>query len=322
MGRKQQVFTNMHTFSVAAKFLSFTKAAEELFISQGAVSQRIKQLEQELGFMLFVRLTRRLELTVEGERLLQALNQSFDLIYSEIDDIKFKELSGELYIGLAPTFAQSWLLKRLPEFQAMYPNLKIKLRVKASPLNFQHEPVDLAIYYSEGHHAEFFSQKLFDEYITPVCSPDYFENQFGAIHFKDHHLKGGQFENNQLLVDSFGALTLIHCSESLESNQPQYEWKYWLDGQKDEQVKKLVIPEASVLINHAEMAISAASYSMGMAMGRVALVEEKLQTNDLIAPFESVPSGRGYYLICPQGQQTRPRNKAFIDWLTTCLPTT
>ncbi|WP_411991096.1 LysR substrate-binding domain-containing protein [Agarivorans sp. DSG3-1] len=314
MDKKQQQLTNMHTFSVAAKFLSFTKAAEELFISQGAVSQRIKQLELQLGFMLFVRLTRRLKLTVEGERLLQALNQSFDLIFSEIDDIRFKELRGELYLGVAPTFAQSWLLKRLPEFQAMYPNLNIKLRVKASPLNFQHEPVDLAIYYSERHHAEFFSQKLFDEYITPVCSPSYYENQLNTV---DN--KGEPLESNQLLAENFSDLTLIHCSESLESNQPQHEWKLWLEKQSDEQVKRLVLPEASMIVNHADMANSAASYSMGMAMGRIALIEEKLHTKALIAPFESVSSGRAYHLICPQGQQTRPRNKAFIDWLMACL---
>ncbi|MFI3276284.1 LysR substrate-binding domain-containing protein [Vibrio sp.] len=311
----------MHTFSVAAKFLSFTKAAEELFISQGAISQRIKQLEEQLGFMLFVRLTRRLELTIEGERLLHALDQSFDLIFSEIDDIKFKELSGELYIGIAPTFAQSWLLKRLPTFQAMYPNLKIKLRVKASPLNFQHEPVDLAIYYSEGHHAEFYSQKLFHEHLTPVCSPDYFDKQLKAVGLNYIDVKNSSSEHHPLLAEHFNDLTLIHCSESIESNQPQHEWKLWLDNQKNKKINKLPIPEASMQINHADMAITAASYSMGIAMGRVALIEDKLKANELIAPFERVPSGRAYYLICPQGQQTRPKNKAFIDWLMTHLPT-
>ena len=139
MDRKQQMLSNMYTFAIAGKFLSFTKAAEELFITQGAVSQRIKSLEEQLGFSLFVRMTRRLELTKEGERLLHALNQSFDVIFSELEDIKFNELRGELYIGAAPTFAQSWLLPRLPDFQRLYPHLNIKLRVKASRLDFQHE---------------------------------------------------------------------------------------------------------------------------------------------------------------------------------------
>ncbi|NWK17280.1 LysR family transcriptional regulator, partial [Vibrio parahaemolyticus] len=87
MDRKQQMLSNMYTFAVAGKCLSFTKAAEELFITQGAVSQRIKSLEEQLGFSLFVRMTRRLELTKEGERLLHALNQSFEVIFSELEDI-------------------------------------------------------------------------------------------------------------------------------------------------------------------------------------------------------------------------------------------
>ncbi|MCQ6498293.1 LysR family transcriptional regulator, partial [Vibrio parahaemolyticus] len=75
---------------------------------QGSVSQRIKSLEEKLGFSLFVRMTRWLELTKEGERLLHELNQSFEVIFSELEDIKFKELRGELYIVVDPTYAQSW----------------------------------------------------------------------------------------------------------------------------------------------------------------------------------------------------------------------
>ncbi|MFT6984988.1 MAG: LysR family D-serine deaminase transcriptional activator, partial [Psychromonas sp.] len=99
MDNKQALLTNMHTFSVAARHLSFTKAGEELCLTQGAVSHRIKNLEKQLGFSLFVRLTRRLELTPEGERLLVTLNHSFAEIFSELDDIRFNELRGELYIG-------------------------------------------------------------------------------------------------------------------------------------------------------------------------------------------------------------------------------
>ena len=121
MAQKQQMLSNMYTFSVAGKCLSFTKTAEELFITQGAVSQRIKSLEAQLGFSLFVRMTRHSELTKEGERLLQALNQSFEVIFSELEDIKFNELRGELYIGAAPTFAQSWLLQDYPNFSVCTP---------------------------------------------------------------------------------------------------------------------------------------------------------------------------------------------------------
>ena len=305
MDRKQQLLANMHTFSVAAKFLSFTKAAEELCITQGAVSQRIKSLEQQLGFKLFFRMTRKLTLTTEGERLLLAINQSFDVIFSEIEDIKFNELRGELYIGVAPTFGQCWLLPRLPAFQQLYPNLNLKLRVKASRLDFLHEPVDVAIYYSEGHHQGFYSCRLFDEMLTPVCSPRYFTE----------YLSG-----HSSLRDKFERVTFIHCTESLEASEPNQEWKLWLQHQQDETLTSLNTMKRTNIFNHSDMAMTAAKNGMGLAMGRESLIQESLASGELIAPFERVSSGRGYDLICLNDQQHRARNAAFIDWLLGCVP--
>ena len=304
MDRKQQLVANMHTFSVAAKFLSFTKAAEELCITQGAVSQRIKSLEEQLGFSLFVRKTRHLELTAEGERLLQAVTQSFDVIFSEIEDIKFNELRGELYIGAAPTFAQSWLLPRLPKFQALYPNLNVKLRVKASRLDFQHEPVDLAIYYSEGNHPEFYSFRLFEEMLTPVCSHSYYQKLFGG---RGHQTP--EFESK------LSQATFIHCSESLEASEPNREWQLWLESQSNSSLKTLNVMDRTYVFNHSDMAMIAAKNGMGIAMARESLVANSLESGELVAPFERVSSGRGYDLICLNSQQHRPRIAAFIEWL-------
>ncbi|PSW06130.1 LysR substrate-binding domain-containing protein [Photobacterium lipolyticum] len=304
MDRKQLLLANMYTFSVAAKFLSFTMAAEELFITQGAVSQRIKSLEEQLGFTLFVRMTRRLELTAEGDRLLQALNQSFDVIFSEIEDIRFNELRGELYIGAAPTFAQSWLLPRLPKFQELYPNLNVKLRVKASRLDFQHEPVDLAIYYSEGNHPEFYSRRLFDETITPVCSNSYYQKLFGD-----------QSHQTPDMGSKLKQATFIHCSESLEASEPNREWQLWLKSQSDDSLNTLNVLERTYIFNHSDMAMIAAKNGMGIAMARESLVTKSLKSGELIAPFENVYSGRGYDLICLNGQEHRPRIAAFIEWL-------
>ncbi|WP_432467877.1 LysR substrate-binding domain-containing protein [Agarivorans sp. Z349TD_8] len=304
MDRKQLLLTNMYTFSIAAKFLSFTKAAEELFITQGAVSQRIKSLEQQLGFSLFVRLTRRLELTEEGGRLLHALSQSFDVIFSEIEDIKFNELRGELYVGVAPTFAQSWLLPRLAKFQNLYPNLNVKIRVKASRLDFQHEPVDLAIYYGEKSYPEFYSCRLFEEMLTPVCSPTYYRKLFG-----EH---GHQ---SSTIASQLTKATFIHCSESLEADEPNREWRLWLKAQPEDSLQTLKVLERTYIFNHSEMAMTAAKNEMGIAMARESLVTKSLQTGELIAPFQRVHAGRGYDLICLNGQEHRPRIAAFIDWL-------
>lgn len=294
MNNKQSLLTNLYTFNIAAKSLSFTLASEQLFLTQGAVSQRIKQLEEQLGFNLFIRLTRKLELTEEGKRLWDVLDTSLEAIFSEIEDIQFNELSGELYIGVAPTFAQSWLMPRLPEFQALYPNLDLKIRVKASPLDFKHEPVDLAIYYSNGLHPDLHCEKLFDEYLTPIGTPEYV---------------------NKLPKDVFNidAVCLIHCTESLESIRTDFEWTYWLSMTNN----PTPVQSNNYVFNHSEMAISAVRNGMGIGIARTRLVDTYLNNGELVTPFEAIPSNLSYNLICPKGQELRPKYQAFTRWLRT-----
>tara|TARA_R110001583_G_scaffold40778_1_gene130075 strand:- start:324 stop:1226 length:903 start_codon:yes stop_codon:yes gene_type:complete len=294
MKHKQLVVSNLYTFDIAAKCLSFTKAAEELHLTQGAVSQRIKQLELQLGFKLFVRLTRKLELTEEGRRLFETVHNSFATIFSDIDDIKFNELSGELYIGIAPTFAQSWMMPKLASFQSRYPNLSLKIRVKASHLDFQHEPVDLAIYYSHEQHPDMHNEIILEEFLTPVCTPLYAEK-----HNISHNINS--------LMDA----NLIHCTESIDSANFDCEWQYWLNRQK-EHIRPL---PNYYIFNHGEMAISAIRNHMGIGMGRVTLIQPYLDSGELIAPFERIPAGMKYLLICPKGMEFRPKYKAFATWI-------
>lgn len=299
----QQLLANMHTFCIAANSLSFTKAAETLCITQGAVSQRIKTLEEQLGFSLFIRMTRKLTLTMEGKRLLDALTPSFNRIFSEIDDIKFNELSGELYIGVAPTFAKNWLLIKLADFRTRYPNLNMKIRMKGSPLNFQHEPVDIAIYYSDGKHPNFYHQRLLDEYLTPVCSPEYFRQLFGS-------------DTLPLNWEAkFQKAIFIHNTESLEFIRPDEEWNEWLNNQNNPALKNTDVLANHYIINHCDMTISAAEAGMGMCMARTILVKDKLINGTLIAPFERIKAKLGYDLICPFSHETRPKIQAFIQWL-------
>lgn len=298
MENKQHVVSNLYTFNVAAKCLSFTNAAEELHLTQGAVSQRIKQLEQQLGFKLFVRLTRKLELTEEGKRLYETVSGSFSTIFSDIDDIRFNELTGELYIGVAPTFAQSWLLPKLANFQDRYPNLNLKIRVKASYLDFHHEPVDLAIYYSREPQSDMHNEMLFEEYLTPVCTPLYAEK----------HKITDQ-------VSSLANANLIHCTESIDSANYDFEWQHWLKQQTEP-----ITPNANYYVfNHGEMAVSAVKNHMGVGMGRVALIQPYLDSGELIAPFGVIPADMKYLLICPKGMEERPRFKAFTSWLRSQL---
>lgn len=293
MEHKQLVVSNLYIFGIAAQLLSFTKAAEELHLTQGAVSQRIMQLEAQLGFRLFIRLTRRLELTEEGRRLYETIHIAFASIFSDIDDIKLNELSGELYIGIAPTFAQSWLMPKLASFQSRYPNLNLKIRVKASHLDFQHEPVDLAIYYSREQYPDMHNEIILEEFLTPVCSPFYAE----------------KYNINN--INNLKSTNLIHCTESIDSTSFDFEWQYWLSHQKEH----INTQFSYNIFNHGEMAISAIRNHMGIGMGRVSLVQPYLDSGELIAPFRRIPAGMKYILICPKGMESRPKFKAFTSWI-------
>jgi LysR family D-serine deaminase transcriptional activator len=294
MDNKQALLANMHTFSVVARFLSFTKAGEELCLTQGAVSHRIKNLEKHLGFLVFVRLTRRLELTIEGARLLATLNDSFAQIFSELDDIRFNELRGELYIGASPNFALAWLMPRLPSFQQQYPNLNVKIRIKASKLDFKYEPVDLAIYYGNEFNPDLHCLRLFSERLVPVCTP---------LYAQKFALMDG--------IEQLKEVTFIHCIESLETISPAHEWSVWLKANEID----LDTEQKQYVFNHGEMAITAARQGMGVAIGRVELIQSYLQSGELITPFASVKAGLGYDLMCSKGQEVRPKYQAFLNWI-------
>lgn len=146
MLEQQSILALLQTFEVTARHLSFTLAAHEMNLTQGAVSHRIRRLEMHIGFRLFIRMTRKLALTEEGKRLLATLSHSLRAINDEIEDIRDQDLRGTLHIGIAPTLAHLWLMPRLPRFQTQWPGLNLQFRVRAGVMDFNEERVDLAIF--------------------------------------------------------------------------------------------------------------------------------------------------------------------------------
>ena len=173
-------FTSLHIFAQIAGCLSFKEAAEALHLTQSALSHRIRKLEQELGFQLFVRQTRRIALTPEGERLYRQVSRHFGSVCHEIEDIRHQALRGSLEIGSTPTFAQHWLVPRLKGFYGLHPELSLHLRSKGSRVDFALHPADLWIDYGDGHYPGLDSLPLLDEVLMPVCSPAYAE-QMGLL---------------------------------------------------------------------------------------------------------------------------------------------
>ncbi len=284
---RQQTLSLLHTFSVAAKHLSFTLAANELFLTQGGVSHRIKKLEQQLKFNLFVRKTRKLELTPEGQRVLSMLNVSFESIFSELMDIQTGELSGELYIATSPYFASSWLMPRLPEFRKLYPNLSIKLQTKQNQSDFQFEPYDVAIFYSEGHYPNHYSERLFNGLRAPVCSPEY---------AKKFCLKEG--------LHTLDRIQFIHSGDVTA-------WQRWLSETQSD-------VDCTVQCDYYSdnrLAMDAAILSMGVALGRLEFMQPQIEQGLLVTPFMSIEASKGYDVVCTKGMEQRTKFQVFAHWV-------
>lgn len=293
---EQDMLALLHTFQIAAKHLSFTKAGEELFITQGAVSQRIRRLETLLQFRLFIRLTRRLVLTTEAEQLLVSLNQSLQQITEVIEDIRFKELRGMIYIGLPPAFGQLWLMPRLASFKKAFRSLDLYFYGQQGGPMFDTDPVDVVVYYGNNHFPHLHHWPLMEEWLVPVCSPAY-ATEHGLL---------TQTEAN------FEECSLLHCNESLEQFDFDYEWQQWAQATR----VPLSSSNRKYVFNQHAMAIESAKHGMGLAMGRWFMVMPAVLRGELVLPVDiKIPAGMGYHLYCTEEHADRPRYRAFAEWM-------
>lgn len=293
MLNKHNMLSLLHTFETAALYMSFTLAAKSLNLTQGAVSQRIRHLEAMLGFRLFIRMTRKLKLSEEGERLLGVLSHSLKRINDEIEDIRAQGLRGTLSLGLPPTFAFLWLVPGLPDFTSRWPGLNINFRVRAGVIDFNIERVDAAIYYSNQKYSDLYCERLTEETLVPVCSPAVFTH----------------IQKDPRWMES---IPFIHTSESVDSQNVFSEWRDWCTGSGIQ----LPFTDNFLSFNNCQMAIETALSGSGIAMGRKRLLNKYLTEGKLVTPFsQEVAAGYGYDLIIPRENVNRPGIQAFIQWI-------
>ncbi|PSW01133.1 DNA-binding transcriptional regulator DsdC [Photobacterium lipolyticum] len=288
------VLSGLHCFLIAADQMSFTRAAEILYLTQSAVSHKIKNLEASLGVQLFIRQPRKLLLTEEGKRLKAVVAHNFGDIVHEIRDLKTLELSGDLNVSVPPTFAQTWLLPRLKHFIDKYPALRFHLRTRNDLVDFQTESFDCAIYFGHGKYAGLHSEKLMDETILPVCSHEY-----ATVH------------NLYEQPDNLISCMLLHDAAPWARAGRNDEWQYWAQRQG------VTLPESGCTFDRADLALQAAERGLGVAMGRMSFIAEQLATNRLVTPINRpVRSPLSYYVVCRQEVVSSPRIKAFQQWIT------
>ncbi|OIQ24782.1 LysR substrate-binding domain-containing protein [uncultured Vibrio sp.] len=287
MANNQLLLRNLHTFNVAAQKMSFTLAAKKLHLTQGAVSHRIKVLEGELGFNLFVRGTRQLELTEEGERFQRTLSKSLSSIFGEIEDINNADLYGQINIGTSPAFANDWLIPRIADFKQRYPKFNLNI-FSQEEQNFHQNHLDIAIYYGASDLKDMYRRRMFDEKYVPVCTPSYAK-------------KYGIFEDG---LDSLHRINFIHA---LGSDVWQRWIKYFnLDVNLFTQF---------YCVSHRDMGVKCALNEVGVAMGRFQFVKSYIESGELVTPYPSMDTDLGYELLCPLGTEKRPKVRTFINWI-------
>ncbi|MFH1804087.1 MAG: transcriptional regulator GcvA [Pseudomonadota bacterium] len=285
----------LRAFEAAARHLNFTRAAEELFVTQGAVSQQIRQLEEYLGFRLFYRLPRRLQLTDEGDRLARAANEGFSRIAGEIESLLAVEEAGVVTVSVLQSFAVKWLIPRLGHFRDQHPDIDVRIHADDRLVDFRAEGIDLAVRFGRGRYPNLYAELLMRDEVFPVCSPDYLASAPPLRTPED-------ILNHQLLHDATAQVELPRAAD----------WNFWLEGVG---VNNITL-RRGLRFNSGDMVIQAALMGQGIGMARTSLAAQDLKAGLLVRPFpQKVASSYAYYIACPEENLNRPRVQAFVRWL-------
>ncbi|MDR5818548.1 LysR substrate-binding domain-containing protein [Caballeronia sp. LZ033] len=280
----------LKTFLVVARKLNFTRAAEVLNITQGAVSRQIAGLEAHLGYALFTRQARGLALTHHGALLIAPLQQAF----SQIDDALARggAQSGILRVK-CPTCAMRWVLPRVIRLQNERPELVVEVTASVSHgVEFSAEPFDAAIVFGAAPAQKgVTSHHLFDEVLTPVCAPALWRPK----------------RQPPPTPDDLAGETLLHPTRD------RRDWLRWLEAYGHPGLPSTKAQHFDTL----DLAISSAMQGLGVTIGDVALIEEDLRAQRVIAPFTlCVPSGAAYWLTYPERPAPSAALRQFARWLS------
>lgn len=287
--------SKLYTFEVAARHESFALAAEELFLTPSAVSHQINVLEKELNIKLFLRLHRKVQLTPEGNRLFWALQSSLDHLNTEIKAIQNQALAGSLTIYARPSIAQCWLVPKLSDFIQRYPFIQLSILTGNENVNFQRTGVDLAFYFDNQPSFQLNYQYLMDEYIIPVCSPEYAE-KFNLMN----------------TVENLKHCTLLHDCQAWSNGTGTDEWNSWAAHFNVDLDTSL-----GISFDRSDLALIAAKNNLGITMGRKRLVQKDIENGELVMPFQEMylRCDQHYYIASLKDRQW-PKIDAFIEWLT------
>ena len=278
----------LRAFEAAARHLSFSRAADELYVTHGAVSHQVRGLEAHLGLALFRRLHRRVALTEAGEVLFQKVRAAFDLLEMGAEQVVAAYKARPLVVSCIATFSMRWLMPRLHDFHAQHPGIEIRLSAPDSPVEQPRDDIDASIRVGRGEWPDDVEAHAFlDEAFGPVCSPALLQRcPLEKPEDLQHH-------------------TLLHTETRITA------WPDWvrLKGASG------VDPTLGQRFDTFYFVLQAASSSFGVAMAPDVLVRDDVAAGRLAAPLGFTPSGLSMYVLYPKSRARHAGIIAFRDWL-------
>lgn len=287
MARSLPPLNPLRVFEAAARHVHFTRAAEELGITQAAVSRQILVLETWLKVKLFERRHTELRLTEAGRQYLTSLGQAFDLIEASTARTSGKAKQTTIVVRSYATFTMRWLIPRLAHFTKRHPDVLIDIKTSVTPIRFRPEETGLIIDYGTGEMEDVVSQRIFGDVIVPMCHPSL--------------LRSGCLER----PTDIARYPLLH------SRRRRQDWADWFAyvGVKD-------VPNDGSIFDNSSLTYQAAKEGIGIAMGQVHLLESELANGELVIPIDrKLERSYGYYLLYPKRVQKDPRVIAFHNWI-------
>lgn len=282
----------LRALEAAARHLNFTKAADELNVTQSAISHQVRHLEELWGLKLFDRRAGRLALTRNGQALAPVVRAFMEKMTSTLETLQSEALRDPLRVDMLESFAVRWLVPRLGHFHEQHPNIDVWISTSDNLIDFKVEDVDAAIRLGHGNYPGLHTTLLLREHLFPVCSPQLLARIGKPSAPKD----------------------LLRYPLLLRRQDPRHpSWEYWFQKVG---VGDVTLTEGTRFPD-TNMALQAAVDGQGVAMVRSAHVADDIAAGRLVKLFNiPCPSTMAYYLVCPEGRENLPKIAAFRQWLS------
>lgn len=276
----------LRAFEAAARHGNFSRAAEEIHVTHGAISHQVRALEEELGVALFARHGKRIAITPDGEHFAGVLRKSLGDIAAAAEALKLNAKQQRLTVTALPSLASRWLAPRLGRFIDQHPDLEVMLQSSNQLTDFVRESVDVGIRFGRGNYPGLVVEKLADDFFYPVVSP---------------HFNGGKLPRTPLQL---ARMPLLRCE--LEP------WTPWFRAAGLDFLE----PTGGLVFQDSSMLVRAAVEGNGIALARHVLALGEITSGSLVRLFDvAIPCPQSYYLACPPEALNKPQVQAFCAWL-------